>query len=160
MTRWKYQKNYNFKMSETIVLVGAAIAFFGGLKLLKRETFTWQENDFGEELKRILEQYPSMTHIPEISEDDLATYSDKILMARVKDGTKEHFALTSDWPIPPLISGGGWSPPLYSKLRNWYPSFNVSGWSWWMRPGYYRFVPGMNGAWARNNGNFYYINNP
>lgn len=56
------------------------------------------------------------------------------------------------------MEGGAWPPDMYSRLRNWEPGFQTSGWSYWMRPGItYTKMP--RNRWIRSNGSYYYINN-
>lgn len=54
--------------------------------------------------------------------------------------------------------GGAWPPNMFSRLYNWQPGFQTSGWSYWLRPGitYDRWP---RGRWVKQNGTFYFVNN-
>lgn len=56
------------------------------------------------------------------------------------------------------LNTGAWPPGLFSRLYEWQPGFNTSGWSYWLRPGIYYGAWPRN-RWVRNNNNYYFINN-
>lgn len=53
--------------------------------------------------------------------------------------------------------GGAWPPNMYTRLYNWQPGYETSGWSYWMRPGI-SYARWPRNRWVRNNGSFYFIN--
>jgi hypothetical protein len=49
-----------------------------------------------------------------------------------------------------------WPQGLYNRGQYWYPGFQTSGWSWWLRP---MQKYGTQSFWVKNNGNYFYIRN-
>jgi len=54
--------------------------------------------------------------------------------------------------------GGAWPPGMHTRMRNWQPGFETSGWSYWMRPGM-SYDKWPRNRWVKNNDSYYYINN-
>lgn len=115
----------------------------------------------------------SKQHVQEVSAEELDKIKDQIAIVQHKEGGSseemEHFVgggpiNTHYWPYyyysyPYNVYGGAaWPPGLYSKLYYWYPGFNTSGWSFWVRPGI-DVKRWPRSRWVRNQGNYYYINN-
>jgi len=55
-------------------------------------------------------------------------------------------------------SGGAWPPNMYTRMSHWYPGYDVTGWSFDMRPGF-GFIRFPRNRWLKNDGGHYYINN-
>jgi hypothetical protein len=55
-------------------------------------------------------------------------------------------------------SGGAWPPGMYNRLAQWQPGYDVTGWSYDMRPGF-GFKNWPRNRWVKNDGRHYYINN-
>lgn len=54
--------------------------------------------------------------------------------------------------------GGAWPPGMYTRLSQWQPGYDVTGWSFDMRPGV-GFVRFPRNRWLKTDGHKYYINN-
>jgi hypothetical protein len=54
--------------------------------------------------------------------------------------------------------GGAWPPGMFTRMKNWSPGFETSGWSYWMRPGM-SYDKWPRNRWVKNNDSYYYINN-
>jgi hypothetical protein len=93
---------------------------------------------------------------------------DVIAVAKENDG-KEHLTFaqpvdTRYWPYyyysyPYRNQEGGSRPPgMHTRLRNWEPGYQTSGWSYWMRPGM-TYDKWPRNRWVRNSNHYYFINN-
>lgn len=114
--------------------------------------------------------------IEEVDRDYLKNHAHNIYMAKLRDvgiaandAEKEHMTFlnpvdTRYWPnylnsLPyQYQDGGAWPPNMQSRLYNWQPGFETSGWSYWLRPGVY-YDKWPRSRWVKQNGNYYFINN-
>lgn len=55
-------------------------------------------------------------------------------------------------------SGGAWPPGMNNRLSHWYPGYDVTGWSFDMRPGV-GYIRWPRNRWVKTDGSHYYINN-
>jgi len=110
----------------------------------------------------------------EVDEKDLDRLAPKIHLAMIKnepvvDAAKEGYDSYQFPRFPPaslksLYEAGlpinryytNWPPYVFDRLFEWYPGFQTSGWSWWLRP-MNRY--GKEAFWVKNNGNYFYIRN-
>lgn len=153
-----------------LLLIAGAIIIWLVLHTSRHEHFT-----HGDVHKFFLDLEHALAHkkeIPEISDEDLRRMKDDIIAVKhyvdEKIRSREHISFfdTVDfryWPqynyTYPLTSVANQYPGnLFTRMDEWSPGFNTSGWKYALRPGVY-YSKWPRSRWVKNDGNYFLINN-
>lgn len=159
-----------------IVIVIAIFSVFSPRKKTVREGIFGEadENNALSALDDLFSQI-DQGRVQEVDGNYLMQNADQIEMAKVndqialQDADKEHMTFfhpvnTQYWPYYfysqpyQYQDGGAWPPGMKSRLYNWQPGFETSGWSYWLRPGM-AYTRWPRSRWVKQNGSYYFINN-
>jgi hypothetical protein len=142
----------------------------------KKEKFGEDDKNYALSALEDLDSQMLDNRIEDVDDDYLIKHAPNIYIAKIrdqqiaeKDANKEYMTFfhpvnTQYWPYYyysnpyQYENGGAWPPGMKSRLYNWQPGFQTSGWSYWLRPGitYDRWP---RSRWVKQNGSYYFINN-
>jgi hypothetical protein len=159
-----------------VLLVVIGILLYSGGSKNKEEPFGLDDKNYALSALDDLNSAMLENRIQEVDKDYLMKHAPWIYLAKLKDdkiaqedAQKEemtffHPVNTQYWPYYyysnpyQYQNSGAWPPGMSSRLYNWQPGFETSGWSYWLRPGM-SYVRWPRSRWVKQNGSYYFINN-
>lgn len=159
-----------------LIVILIALLFFLLKYQQKRDHFGEDDHSYALAALSDLDAGMIDNRIDEVDDEFLKKNAPNVYMVKMRDdkiaaedAKKEYMTFfnpvnTQYWPYYfysdpyKYQEGGAWPPGMKSRLYNWQPGFETSGWSYWLRPGvtYSRWP---RSRWVKQNGSFYFINN-